>query len=113
MLRVTEEEGNPCFHLQWSSPHTSLNLKDTNIQNADGLTRMQIQLLQQRGNVGEPVPPMSIRTAGEKLVGMAATVKRLRNVPKKELLDGHAKEPLAGEVEPEVPCKVAELPVEE
>ncbi|KAF9944232.1 hypothetical protein BGZ72_002623, partial [Mortierella alpina] len=76
-------------------------------------SKMQIQLLQQRGNMGEPIPPMSIRTAGEQLIGMAATVNRLKNMPEKEHLDGQAEEPLAGDAEPDVTWKAAELPVEE
>lgn len=54
MWRVSEEGDKPCFSLQWSSPHGSLNVKDANIQNAHGLDRVRIQLLKQRGIVGKP-----------------------------------------------------------
>ncbi|KAF9946349.1 hypothetical protein BGZ72_000412, partial [Mortierella alpina] len=72
-----------------------------------------IQLLKQRDSVGEPIPPPSIRAAGEKLISMAATVNRLSLVPKKELLDDFVEEPLAAVAETEVPQKEAELAVEE
>ncbi|KAF9277151.1 hypothetical protein BGZ68_009504, partial [Mortierella alpina] len=84
MWRVTEEEDKLCFHLQWSSPHSSLNVKDANIQNADGLNRMQIQLLRQRGVVGEPIPPLSMRAAGEKLISMVSAVNRLSKVQRRD-----------------------------
>ncbi|KAF9953366.1 hypothetical protein BGZ70_000278, partial [Mortierella alpina] len=77
LWRLIEREGKPLFNLQWSSPHDSLNVEGANIQNANGLDRMQIQLLKQRGNVGEPIPPTSIRTASKKLISMAAVVNRL------------------------------------
>ncbi|KAF9951119.1 hypothetical protein BGZ72_007285 [Mortierella alpina] len=100
MWRVTEEDGKPCLSLQWSSPHTSLKVKDASIQNVHGLTRMQIQLLKQRGNVGEPIPPLNLRTAGEKLIDMAAIVNRLSKAPKKELSDDIAEDTFGGETGP-------------
>ncbi|KAF9944264.1 hypothetical protein BGZ72_002586, partial [Mortierella alpina] len=86
---------------------------DASIQNAHGLTRMQIQLLQQRGNVGEPIPPLGIRTAGERLISMAATVNRLGMMSRKERSDDRAEEQFAEEAEPKVSWKDAEVPVEE
>ncbi|KAF9571965.1 hypothetical protein EC968_010502 [Mortierella alpina] len=111
--RVTEDEGKPCFELQWSSPHGSLSVKDANIQNALGLNRTQIQLLKQRGSVGEPTPPLSVRSAGEQLISMAAVVNRLSMAPKKEFLYDVAEEPVAGEVELGISRKVAKLAAEE
>ncbi|CAO3564960.1 unnamed protein product [Mortierella alpina] len=85
----------------------------TNIQNAHGLNRIQIQLLNQRGNVGEPTPSLSIRVAGEKLISIAATVNWWSMAPKQKQSDYDlADEPLLEEIEPEVPQKGAE-PVEE
>ncbi|KAF9950032.1 hypothetical protein BGZ70_001534 [Mortierella alpina] len=118
MWRVTEDEGNPCFSLQWSSPHGSLNFKDANSQGARGLNSMQIQLLKQRGIVGEPTTPLSMHAASEKLISMAGFVNRLNKAPKKEPLEDLAKEPSAeepsaGEVEPKAALKGAELAIEE
>ncbi|KAF9571948.1 hypothetical protein EC968_010485 [Mortierella alpina] len=113
MWRVTEEEGKPCFKLQWSSSHGSLNVKDANIQNAHGLNRMQIQLLKQRGTKGEPTSPLSVRAVGEKLVCMAATINELKKVPKKGVLKDGTVEPDVGEAEHEVSEKEFELPKEE
>lgn len=112
MWRVTEEEGKPCLSLQWSSPHGSLSVKDANISNAHGLSRMQIQLLKQRGVVGDPIPPLSMRAAGGKLISMTDAVNRLSKAAKKTLLDGPAEE-LAGEAESQESWKSAQLAVEE
>ncbi|KAF9982478.1 hypothetical protein BGZ75_006129, partial [Mortierella antarctica] len=112
MCWVTEEEGKPCSSLQWSSPHGSLYVKDANIQNVHGLNRMQIQLLKQRDVVGVPTSPISIRTVGKKVITMTA-VKWFSKVPKAKLLDDLAKDPFAGEAEPEVPRKGGELAVVE
>ncbi|KAF9968437.1 hypothetical protein BGZ70_003833 [Mortierella alpina] len=113
MWRMTEDDGKPSFSLQWSSPHSSLNAKDANLQSARGLNRMQIQLLKQRGIVGEPIPPLSIRAAGEKLISMAGIVNRLNKMPKRELSDDLAEKPSAGDAEPEVALKGDEVPIEE
>ncbi|KAF9945453.1 hypothetical protein BGZ72_001318 [Mortierella alpina] len=96
MWQVTEEDGKPHFKLPRSSPHSSLNVKDANVQNAHGLTRMQNQLPKQRGNVGEPIPPMSIHTLGEKLTSKAAAVNRTSKMSKKELLDDRGEDTTNG-----------------
>ncbi|KAF9951799.1 hypothetical protein BGZ72_006757, partial [Mortierella alpina] len=49
----------------------------------------------------------------EKLIDMAATATRPRNVSKKGLLDNHAEEPPDEETGPDVTSKEAEFPVEE
>ncbi|KAF9283870.1 hypothetical protein BGZ68_005057 [Mortierella alpina] len=113
MWRVSEEGGKPCFSLQWSTPHSSLNVKDVNIQNAEGLNRMQIQLLKQRGIVGEPTPPLSIPAAGERLISMADTVNRWSKASRKALLEDLAVEPLAGKAEMEVSWKRVQHAIEE
>ncbi|KAF9272512.1 hypothetical protein BGZ68_002350 [Mortierella alpina] len=99
MWHLTEEERKPHLKLQWSSPHASLYVKGANFQNAHGLNKMQIKLLKQRGNVGEPLPPLSFRAVGEKLKTMNAAVDRLKLVPKKELLDELAEEAFGGKAE--------------
>ncbi|KAF9279003.1 hypothetical protein BGZ68_008200, partial [Mortierella alpina] len=111
--QVTEKEGKPHLRLQWSSPQTSLDVKGANFQDAHGLNRLQIQLLKQRDSVGKPIPPLSIRTAGKKLISMAAAVDRLSLAPKKELSNDPAEEPIAGEAELEASQKGGDLAVEE
>ncbi|KAF9968451.1 hypothetical protein BGZ70_003847, partial [Mortierella alpina] len=113
MWRVTEDEGKPCFSLQWSWPHGSLNIKDANLQGACGLNRMQIQLLKQRGIVGEPISPLSMSAVGGKLISMSGIVSQLNKPPKRELSDGLAEEPSAGDAEPEVALEGDELAIEE
>ncbi len=51
--QVIEEKGRYQVRLYWSSTHGSLNLTDTTIQDVQGLSRMNKQLLQQRGAVDE------------------------------------------------------------
>ncbi|KAF9976162.1 Transducin (beta)-like 1 X-linked receptor 1, partial [Mortierella antarctica] len=113
MWQEAETEGKAQLNLHWSSPHTSMNAMGANIQNAHGLNRTQVRLLKQRGSVGEPIPPLSIRGAGKKLMRMAATASRLCIIPKTELLDDFADESSAGEIEPNMPLKEAEQAVEE
>ncbi|CAO3572267.1 unnamed protein product [Mortierella alpina] len=115
MWKMTEDEGKPGFGLQWSSPHGSLNVKDANLEGAHGLTRMQIQLMKQRDIAGKPIPPLSMRTAGEKLISMGGVVNRLNILPRKEPLDDLdlAENPSAGEAEAEVALKGDGLTIEE
>ncbi|CAO3565071.1 unnamed protein product [Mortierella alpina] len=113
MWRLTEKDGKPYFNLQWSSPHNSLNVEGAIVQDAHGLDRMQIQLLKQRDSVGEPIPPLSLRGAGKKLMSVAATVNRWSTAPKQKPLDDPADEPISGEAEPEVLQKGVEPAVEE
>jgi WD40 repeat protein len=55
------EEGDHCYmRLHWSSIHGVLVLSRATIQNVQGLSRINIQLLKQRGAVGEPDPPLDL-----------------------------------------------------
>jgi len=74
---------------------------------------MQIRLLKQRGSVGDPIPPLSLRGARRKLMSIAATVSRWSAAPKQKLLDDPADEPISGEAEPKVLQKGVEPAVEE
>ncbi|KAF9289786.1 hypothetical protein BGZ68_008631 [Mortierella alpina] len=74
---------------------------------------MQIQFLKQRGIAGEPILPLSMRVAGNKLTSMNGTVKRLRKESKKEYSDDFVEDSLAGEAKPESSWKLAELAVQE
>ncbi|KAG0316229.1 hypothetical protein BGZ99_007002 [Dissophora globulifera] len=76
--KVVEEEDQFQVRLLWSSAHGGLSVSNTSIQNVQGLGRANIQLLRQRGAVGEPTPPLSLREASRKLTGMASVASKLR-----------------------------------
>ncbi|KAG0349437.1 hypothetical protein BG005_010972 [Podila minutissima] len=85
--RVTETDGELHVRLHWRSPSASLFVKGAKIENVKGLSRINVNLLAQRGAVGEPVPPPSIRTTGEKLMSIASTVSRLKMLSKQSVPD--------------------------
>ncbi|KAF9178248.1 hypothetical protein BGZ50_007948, partial [Haplosporangium sp. Z 11] len=72
------EMGDRCHVcLHWSSTHGRLIVSDTNTYNVQGLSKINMKLLKQRGAVGEPIPSLSLRGAGEKLISMASVVSQL------------------------------------
>ncbi|KAI7830685.1 WD40-repeat-containing domain protein [Gamsiella multidivaricata] len=75
--KAVEEDGCCRVCLHWSSTHGGLFMSYATIQDAQGLGRINIQLLNQRGAVGEPVPPLSFCGASEKLISMASVVSQL------------------------------------
>ncbi|KAI1306452.1 hypothetical protein EDD11_004744, partial [Mortierella claussenii] len=56
MWQVTENNNGYQVHLRWSSTHGSLTLSGTSIQNVQGLSPINKQLLEQRGAEGELTP---------------------------------------------------------
>ncbi|KAG0208213.1 hypothetical protein BGX28_000740 [Mortierella sp. GBA30] len=76
--QVIEEGGHYRVQMQWSSTHGGLVVSGTNIQNVQGLSRINMQLLKQRGTVGKPVAPLSFRGTSEKLVKMASVVSQFK-----------------------------------
>ncbi|KAG0303776.1 hypothetical protein BGZ98_006304 [Dissophora globulifera] len=75
--QVVEEEGHYYVRLQWSSTHDGLVVSNTFLGGAQGLSRMNMRLLEQRGAVSEPIPHLSSSRACEKLVSMASVASRL------------------------------------
>ncbi|KAI7830638.1 hypothetical protein BC939DRAFT_489628 [Gamsiella multidivaricata] len=67
--------------LHWSSNHGGLVVSGTTIHEAQGLSRVNAKLLQQRGAVGDPVPPLNFREASEKLITMATAISHLGMPP--------------------------------
>ncbi|KAG0301629.1 hypothetical protein BGZ98_008181 [Dissophora globulifera] len=59
--KVIEEEDHCQVRLQWTSMHAIFDVSKTSIQNAQGLTRVNMELLQQRGAVGEMILPLRLR----------------------------------------------------
>ncbi|KAF9275602.1 hypothetical protein BGZ68_010659 [Mortierella alpina] len=73
-----DKEKAHSVRLQWRSSHASLDVTEVNIQNAQGLSRIDIELLTQRGVVGKPIPPMNICSASDKLISMASVVSQMK-----------------------------------
>ncbi|KAF9559906.1 hypothetical protein EC968_006410 [Mortierella alpina] len=80
--KVTEADGKIFVRLYWRSPSAALFVKGAKIEGAKGLNKINANLLLQRGVVGEPVPPPSMKSASEKLVSMHSTLSRLRILTK-------------------------------
>ncbi|KAG0295633.1 hypothetical protein BGZ98_001319 [Dissophora globulifera] len=76
--KVTEEEDQFQVYLLWSSAHNGLSVSSTLIQDTQGLSKVNIQLLRQRGAVGDPTLPWSLREAGRKLTSIVSVASRLK-----------------------------------
>ncbi|KAG0330212.1 hypothetical protein BGZ99_007073 [Dissophora globulifera] len=77
MWQVVEEEGHHCVRLQWSSMHDRLIVSNTSLRGVQGLSGINMRLLEQRGAVSEPTPHLSSSEASKKLAGMASMASRL------------------------------------
>ncbi|KAG0290269.1 hypothetical protein BGZ98_003526, partial [Dissophora globulifera] len=77
-LKVTEEEGQFQVHLLWSSAHSKLTVAGSLIQGTQGLSKINIQLLKQRGAAGDPTPPLSLYEVSRKITGMASIASKLK-----------------------------------
>ncbi|KAI7830225.1 WD40-repeat-containing domain protein [Gamsiella multidivaricata] len=85
--KVIEEDDRYKVLLHWSTMHDSLFVSDTSIQNAQGLNRINMRLLEQRGAVGVPIPPSSFRETGKKLISMASVASKLKMPSNHSMLD--------------------------
>jgi WD40 repeat protein len=74
MWQVIGEEDNCQVLLHWSSIHGELILSETNIQDVQGLSRVNMQLMKQRGAVEKLFPPSDFHDASQKLIDMASVV---------------------------------------
>ncbi|CAO3563493.1 unnamed protein product [Mortierella alpina] len=76
------EKGGFQAVLQWSSAHDQLAASDACLDDVRGLSRIDLQLLRQRGAVGDPEPLMTLQAAGSTMsavVSAATKFKQLRN----------------------------------
>jgi len=62
--------------LQWGSTNGSLNVTGASMQDVRGLSRVDKELLKQRGAVGEP--ENALREAGKKVLAMVSVVSKLK-----------------------------------
>ncbi|KAG0349361.1 hypothetical protein BGZ54_004382, partial [Gamsiella multidivaricata] len=84
---VIEEDSRCQVLLHWSTMHESLCVSNTVIQNTQGLSRINMRLLEQRGAVGVPIPPLSFRETGKKLISMASAASKLKMPSNHSMLD--------------------------
>ncbi|KAI7829012.1 WD40-repeat-containing domain protein [Gamsiella multidivaricata] len=78
MWQVIEEASRYQVRLHWISMHDRLTVSATSIQNVQGLSRINMRLLEQRGTVGKPIPPLGFREASRKLMTMASVAHKLK-----------------------------------
>lgn len=76
MWRVMGEEEQYRSSLKWGSSAGMLTVTGASIEGARGLTRINRQLLSQRGALGEAVP--LLREASKTIVAMASVLSRLK-----------------------------------
>jgi hypothetical protein len=76
MWQVRTDDDHCSARLRWRATTGELVVKDATIQDVQGLDRLDRQLLEQRGAVGEPVH--RLRDASKKLATMASVVSKLK-----------------------------------
>ncbi|KAG0198636.1 hypothetical protein BGX28_007943, partial [Mortierella sp. GBA30] len=77
--KVTKEnDGRYRARLHWTSKHDRLVVSGANFQEVQGLSRIKMKLLEQRGAVGEPLSPPTLRELGRRVINMQSTLNRLR-----------------------------------
>ncbi|KAF9178093.1 hypothetical protein BGZ51_008110, partial [Haplosporangium sp. Z 767] len=82
LWQIIEEKGIFQSLLQWSSGHNRLTVSGASIEDARGLSRVNMRLLQQHGAVGDPEPVITLQTAGNimsTVVSAASKFEQLRN----------------------------------
>ncbi|KAG0273174.1 hypothetical protein BGZ96_004985, partial [Linnemannia gamsii] len=84
--QVIANEGNWRVVLRWSSSQEALTATGTYIQDVQGLSLVNQQLLEQRGAVGKPIPPLSFET-NKQLVGVTAAAAKFKILSKRRTLD--------------------------
>ncbi|KAI7817892.1 WD40-repeat-containing domain protein [Gamsiella multidivaricata] len=87
MWQAIEEEDRYQVRLHWSSMHDRLTVSNTSIQNVQGLSKINMWLLEQRGAVGKPIPPLGYREASKKLMAMASVAYKLKASSNHSMVD--------------------------
>jgi len=83
--QVVEDEELCSVRLQWSATNGTLTMTGASIQDVQGLTQINKQLLKQRGAVGEPED--IFREASKKVMTMASVVSKLKQPSDKAVQD--------------------------
>ncbi|KAG0201158.1 hypothetical protein BGX31_003874 [Mortierella sp. GBA43] len=77
MWKLFDDEDGYQARLRWGSMNQGLTVTDATIQDVRGLSKLNEQLLKQRGAVGEPVHRR--REASKKLTSMASAISKLQS----------------------------------
>ncbi len=76
--QIVEDKGHVQVQLHWSSTRDMLAVTDANIQGVQGLSRMNQQLLQQRGAIGEPSQSLNLREEGQNIIHLSSLASQFR-----------------------------------
>jgi WD40 repeat protein len=76
MWELAVDEDHCDVSLRWMTTRGGLDVKDASLQDVQGLSQLNSQLLKQRGAVGEPIARLG--EVGKKLTTMAAVVSKLK-----------------------------------
>ncbi|KAF9544024.1 hypothetical protein EC957_000293 [Mortierella hygrophila] len=82
LWKIIEEKGIFQSLLRWSSAHNRLTVSGASMEDARGLSRVNMKLLRQHGAVGNPKPVITLPTAGNimsTVVSAASKFEQLRN----------------------------------
>jgi WD40 repeat protein len=85
MWKVVMEDKKYCVRLHWRSTTGHFTVEGACVQDAQGLSHLNKQLLKQRGAVGEPAD--LLREAGKKVMNMVSVVNKLKISPVNQALD--------------------------
>ncbi|KAF9931297.1 hypothetical protein BGZ67_005409 [Mortierella alpina] len=80
MWQIMEEEGHFLFRVEWSSGHDRLTVSNASMDDVRGLSRVHVELLRQRGVVGEPEPAITLQGAGMTLSTVASAASKLKQL---------------------------------
>ncbi|KAF9901422.1 hypothetical protein EC991_006175 [Linnemannia zychae] len=76
LWRIIEEKGIFRALLQWSSAHNRLTVSGASMEDARGLSTVNMRLLRQHGAVGNPTPAITLQTAGSVMNTVVSAVSK-------------------------------------
>ncbi len=85
--QVIANDGQCRVVLRWSSSQEALTAVNTVIQDVQGLSPVNQRLLEQRGAVGKPIPPLNFDQTSKQLIGVTAAVSKFKQLSKRRTLD--------------------------
>jgi WD40 repeat protein len=78
MWKVVEDGGVRQVHVHWLPINGELNVTETSIQDVQGLSQLNKQLLKQRGAVGKPLHADRMRETSKNVLSMVSVVSALQ-----------------------------------
>ena len=83
MWQVLVDEAHCNVSLRWKTTNGELDMKDTTIQDVQGLSQLNRKLLKQRGAVGEPAH--TLREAGKKVTTMVSVISKIKVLSQRDV----------------------------